>query len=370
MRNISYLFFFEWLMLCLFPNALPAQIHQLDHTPINITIAQAYPVIEEGDPIMLNITVKNLDPKASLPILLPGEQNDYKKVYYFQIYDAGAEVPELRWEESREIHLPNKPFMGPKLKILAPGEQVVFSANLNDYPRFYKAIESHHSIDAPMFAGQYKLVLIYDRSGNPIGDSLNKAHTKHGNLVLPFIVESEPITLHIRRANKEMFTFQSITYASKLRPQTRNTWDYTWDGKLVRTIIVDRDSSNAQYEAEMDATGSMAMRQFWWFPQHNIRQFEDRNGLTGYPCKFITKAYRMRTPTIWEYSYGWNGDNFCLFASFDAAGLWEYSYGYDFGSKEVTYDTYKVKNGETVPHKTRKIMMDKPFNPCDPPPSI
>ncbi len=335
-----------------------------DHTPLSITIAQAYPVVEEGEPIMLNVTLKNVDPSQTIPILTTNGQNGYLKNYYYKIYDAGSANPELRWEESRAIQLLHTTLVGPQLKLLAPGEQIVFSANLNDYPRFYKTIESHHALPAPMFAGQYKLVLIYDRSGNPIGDSLNSLS---GMRNAPQIVESAPFVLHIHKTHKELFPFQSINYQCKLRSNAQNTYDYTWDGKLERTIVVQMDSSGTEHEVEMDESGRIAIRTFTWFPSHEIKEFHDRKGLE---CHAISRAYRMRAPEIWEYHYVFQDDMEGIYTNYDAAGRVEYIYGYELGSREVSHAIYKVINGVSTSRKTKKILLEKPFDPCGPAPAI
>ena len=192
----------------------------IPYMPFSIKIAQAYPVIEEGDPIMLNVTLKNNDPKRRLPVLIPGSQTAFEKIYYFKIYDAADNYRQLRWVESRQVQLTRRDSASPTLKYLAPGEQVVFSANLNDYPRYHQQIESHHALASPMFAGQYKVFLIYDPTGNPIGDTLYKYYDllpaddcddADRKLCFPsFGHPSEPFQLHIQKSGRGSFTFQGV----------------------------------------------------------------------------------------------------------------------------------------------------------------
>ena len=345
--------------------------------PFSIKIAQAYPVIEEGDPIMLNITLKNNDPKRKLPVLIPGSQNAFEKIYYFKIYDAADNYWQLRWVESRQVQMTRMDSTRPTLKYLAPGEQVVFSANINDYPRYHQAIESHHALASPMLAGQYKVFLIYDPTGNPIGDTLYKYYDllpaddcddADRKLCFPsYGHPSEPFQLNIRKSERGSFTFQSVVYETKRRANTTSLHDYFRDGKLIRVIDVPLNSSLARQEIELDGSGKQATRSFVWFPSHNIKSFEAR---AWAPCNGLRTVLKMRTETIPEYAYRYEDNGTFTYIAYDQMGLIAHTYSYAIGESAVTWTIYKPQNGVAKPGKAQQIQLAAPFDPCGIAPSI
>ncbi len=345
--------------------------------PFSIKIAQAYPVIEEGDPIMLNVTLKNNDPKRRLPVLIPGAQNAFEKIYYFKIYDAADNYWQLRWVESRQVQMTRMDSTRPTLKYLAPGEQVVFSANLNDYPRYYQQIESHHAVASPILAGQYKVFLIYDPTGNPIGDTLYKYYDllpaddcddAGRKLCFPsFGQPSEPFQLNIRKSDRGSFTFQSVVYETKRRANTASLYDYFRDGRLIRVIDVPLNSSLARQEIEMDESGKQASRSFVWFASHNIKAFTDRGWA---PCNGTRTMLKMRTETVPEYAYRYEDNATFTYISYNSDGLADYSFRYTIGETAVIWTAYKVQNGLAKPGKVQQIKLASPFFPCGFAPSI
>jgi hypothetical protein len=343
--------------------------------PFKITLAKAQAISYEGDPINFNVTVENTDATRRLPILEPRDQAGYNKIFYFKIYDAAQNRWQMRWVESREVTLAQQIPHLPTLRYLNPGEKVVFSANLNDYPRFYTKVESHHSLATPMFAGRNKVFLIYDPTGNPLGDTLynyydfplaSKLVTTPGKLDFPIYgTASEPYFLEVRKTDKAVFTFQSVVYACKRRPFT-DVWEYSRDGQLIRLIEVKMDAANPRSEVEIDGATRQILRSFTWFSDHNIKAFLDR-GMP--PCNAIRLDFKMQDATRMAYSYAYDAHGTYTFSNYDADGLLEYTYLYKVGSPDVIHTRYKVKKSGAKPLKTQTWHLPLPFDPCGFPPS-
>jgi hypothetical protein len=343
---------------------------QMPYNPFSISIAQVYPIAYEGDPLMFNITVTNTDATKMWPLLIPGTQNAFEKIFYFFVYDA-ADSSHIRWFESREVSLLHTVAVGPMVKYLAPGQSHVFSANLNDYPRFHHAIESHHSIDGQLFAGKYRLELVYDPSGNPLGDSIydyvdvvtQKVSTSVGDkLTFPvYGIHSTPFDLAIHKGKKSLFTWQSVVYSSKLMPQTTSTYDYTRDGNLVKRITVQVDSCNTQEENVFDETGKFIVERWAWFPNHSIKQHQT---LALNPCNSTEHEVKYQHPRAIASTFDNYNNGTYKWSEYDELGRNAATIVYTVGSTEVIYTNFINAKGKLVDGKKTVIKLAHPYDPC------
>ena len=115
-------------------------------------------VFRKNEPFKIKVTLENRDDK-DLNLLTPNMQNDYEKVFYFQLLDINGDIIET---ENREVFMSHTETIGPDKITLMKGEKHVFYAYLNS--RGY-GIEYRHHFSQPFAEGYYKLRGVYDTTG-------------------------------------------------------------------------------------------------------------------------------------------------------------------------------------------------------------
>lgn len=111
---------------------------QLTIEPVNAKIEeQGVYIFQKNEPFKIKVTLKNTGDK-DLNLLTPSMQNDYEKVFYFQILDMNGIIIET---DTRQIIMSHRATSGPEKIKLSPGETHSFFAYINSNKY---GIEHHH----------------------------------------------------------------------------------------------------------------------------------------------------------------------------------------------------------------------------------
>lgn len=81
----------------------------------------------------------------------------------------------LRYTENRMLSMMVHDTGTVQIRYLKPQEQIVVPIYLNDFDNYFNyhtQNASHHSFGVPLFAGIYKVNIIYNPKGIPLGDSI------------------------------------------------------------------------------------------------------------------------------------------------------------------------------------------------------
>lgn len=129
----------------------------------------------EGEKITFNITITNNDKNNAHPVLLPYTQNTGQKLFYLNAYDKANNTHLLRYTEDKMLRMMVHDTGTVTIKYLNPLEKVVIPIYLNDFDNYYSyhtQNSAHHSFGVPLFAGIYKVNVMYNPNGIALGDSI------------------------------------------------------------------------------------------------------------------------------------------------------------------------------------------------------
>jgi hypothetical protein len=160
----------------------------LRYQPIRFSLSTDKESYYEGEKITFNITITNTDKKQTFPVLIPHTQNVGQKLFFLNLYDKANNTMILRATEDRMLNMiVHETDTGSvKIKYLKPLEQIVIPISINDsenYFNYHTQNSSHHSFGVPVFAGHYKVNVVYNPHGIALGDSIyNYYDFFHGDL--------------------------------------------------------------------------------------------------------------------------------------------------------------------------------------------
>ena len=196
----------------------------------------------EGEKITFNITITNTDKENAHPVLLPHTQNTGQKLFYLSAYDKADNTTLLRYTEDPMLKMMVHDTGTVQIRYLEPLERIVVPIYLNDFENYYDyhtRNASHHSFGVPLFAGIYKVRVVYNPNGISLGDSIynyyddtgtelpdNGRSAMPGNGVL-----SDFCTLKIRRSADTIITIERQKYYIKT-----NGYNYFYFNKNVDEI--------------------------------------------------------------------------------------------------------------------------------------
>ena len=137
---------------------------QLTIEPLNAAMEEyGVYIFRRNEPFKIKITLENKGNK-DLNLLTPGMQNDYEKVFYFQIIDMNGTIIET---DTRQVIMAHDETLGPEIIIIPPGESHSFFdyINSNEY-----GIEYHHFVIPTVFSKRfsdryYRIRGIHDTTG-------------------------------------------------------------------------------------------------------------------------------------------------------------------------------------------------------------
>lgn len=137
---------------------------QLTIEPLNAAMEEyGVYIFRRNEPFKIKISLENKGNK-DLNLLTPGMQNDYEKVFYFQILDMNGTIIET---DTRQVIMAHDETLGPEKINIPPGESHSFFAyiNSNEY-----GIEYHHFVIPTVFSKRfsdryYRIRGIYDTTG-------------------------------------------------------------------------------------------------------------------------------------------------------------------------------------------------------------
>ncbi len=147
----------------------------LKYHPISFLITTDKESYYEGEKITFNITITNTSKEFSYPVLLPHTQNVGQKLFYLNVYDKADNTLLLRYTEERMLNMMVHDTGTVQIRYLKPQEQIVIPIYLNDFENYYNyhtQNASHHSFGVPLFAGIYKIHVVYNPKGILPGDSI------------------------------------------------------------------------------------------------------------------------------------------------------------------------------------------------------
>jgi len=132
--------------------------------PVNATMEEyGIYIFRKNETFEIKVTLENRG-EEDLNLLTPGLQNDYEKVFYFQILDLDETIIET---DTREVTMEHNEVLGPEKINLFPRENHSFFAyiNSNEY-----GIEHHHFVIPSVFGerfsvGIYRIRGIYNTTG-------------------------------------------------------------------------------------------------------------------------------------------------------------------------------------------------------------
>ena len=167
----------------------------LNYMPIRFSLSTEKESYYEGEKITFFITITNTSKDNTYPVLLPYTQNFGQKLFYLNTYDKANNTQLLRYSEDKMIKMMVHDSGTVKIRYLKPLEQIVVPIYMNDFENYYSyhtQTASHHSFGLPLFAGIYKVRIVYAPKGIALGDSLynyyNDLDTKlldNGKLAMP-----------------------------------------------------------------------------------------------------------------------------------------------------------------------------------------
>lgn len=169
--NLLKIIFLTFLTLALNKNAFA----DLKYHPIRFELCTDKESYYEGEKITFYVTITNTDKDKTHPVLLPHTQNVGQKLFYMNAYDKANNTLLLRYTEDRMLNMMVHDTGTVRIKYLKPLEQIVVPIYLNDFENYYSyhtQNASHHSLGVPLFAGIYKMIIVYNPNGIALGDSI------------------------------------------------------------------------------------------------------------------------------------------------------------------------------------------------------
>lgn len=215
--------FLSLLFIWLFSFSLFAD---LKYHPIKFELSTEKDYYYEGEKITFFVTITNTDPEQAHPVLIPHTQNVGQKLFYLNLYDKANNTFLLRATENRTLNMMVHDTGSVKMVYLKPLEKIIIPIYINDFENYYSyhtQNSSHHSFGVPIFAGIYKVNVIYNPYGIALGDSIynyyNNTETdlpNNGKLAMWSTGDqSHFITLKIRRSNDTIVSIERDTFYIK-----------------------------------------------------------------------------------------------------------------------------------------------------------
>jgi hypothetical protein len=213
------------LFIC-FVLAANLALADLKYHPISFKLSTDKESYFEGEKITFLITITNNDKENSFPVLLPHTQNIGQKLFYLNAYDKAKNTMLLRYTEERMLKMMVHDTGSVQIRYLKPLEQIVIPIYLNDFDNYYNyhtQNASHHSFGVPLFAGVYKVRIVYNPNGIELGDSMynyyNDTDTElpnNGKLAMPSNGDISNIyTLKIKRSADSIVSIERNKYFIK-----------------------------------------------------------------------------------------------------------------------------------------------------------
>lgn len=213
------------LLIFLIPGSKIALADLIYH-PISFTVSTDKESYYEGEKITFFITITNNDKENTLPVLLPHTQNTGQKLFYINAYDKANNTLLLRYTEDRMLKMMVHDTGTVKIINLKPQEKIVFPIYFNDfenYYNFYTQNASHHSFGVPLFAGIYKIQIVYNPKGIALGDSIYSYYdnfdnnlTLNGKQPMPSSGQiTQMIDLKIKRSSDTIVNIERNKYYIK-----------------------------------------------------------------------------------------------------------------------------------------------------------
>ena len=214
----------------------------LKQHPVTFSLSLSKPSYYEGDRITLLITITNTDKENSHRVLLPHTQNVGQKLFYLNVYDKAENTQLLRYAEEKTFSGNVRDTGKVIIKLLKPLEQVVVPIYLNGDKNGDTEVALQHGFDVPLFAGVYKLQLVYQPNGITLGDSIysyyndfDKITPASGKLLFPETgIVSPALQLKIKRSSDTLVTIEGQNYFIKT-----NGHYYFYFNQYVETITTD-----------------------------------------------------------------------------------------------------------------------------------
>lgn len=144
----------------------------LPYTPVTFELKSNKAVYEPGERIEFKLKVYNRDKTRSYPIVMPGTQNNGKKLIRLQFYSVNEKTQyyTLVAKEDPELKMVCKSPGAVNVRQLAPGDSTEMVFFLNDHKNYLSQTASHHQLDKPLFPGKYQVHIYYDPSVTELRD--------------------------------------------------------------------------------------------------------------------------------------------------------------------------------------------------------
>jgi hypothetical protein len=299
--------------------------------------------------------------------MIPGNQSEFKKVFYLRVYDPANNYSVIRLEESRDIRL-STTGIAPEAGELQPGDSLSFLMILNDASNYHKSIESQHRFRTPLLAGHYRFVLCYDPSGNPKGDMMYKyylrdqpdANQKFWQMPVGG-AEVADCALSIFRKDLNVLKIDDVEYKIIRKTGQKNMVMYSIDTVMVRVLEFARNDSFPSRDIEFmtDRNGERMMLS--WFPSRKIRHYYE---YSASPChRRMTERVFLNDSTL-QSSLDMLPEGIQIQKQYDAKGNIVSESRLTRGSDVNVTITYQYEEGKLVATQTREEKMERPFDPC------
>ena len=224
-------------LIIIFLHSISEAYADIAYQPLSFKLSTEKDSYYEGEKVTFIISITNTDTDNSHPILLPHTQNTGHKLFYLNLYDKANNTLILRATEDQDMKMMVHDTGSVKIYHLKPQETITYKIYWNDFENYYNyhtQNASHHSFGVPLFAGEYKINVIYAPFNQTLGKDL---YTYHNNfksiteesekLVIPEIgLQSNFHLLKIKKSPEKELKIEGETYISWWDEESAFFWYY------------------------------------------------------------------------------------------------------------------------------------------------
>ncbi len=209
----------------------------MKYDPISFNLSTEKESYYESEKVTFLITIKNKDKENSYPVLIPHTQNSGQKLFCFNVYDKANNTLLLRFSEDPLLKMMVHDTGTVKIIYLKPLEEIVIRMYWNDFEgnnNYQLQNSSHHSFGTPLFAGIYKINVLYQPNGIALGDSIYNYYNNteedlpaNGKLDLPANGDQSNFCfLKIRKSKESILSIEGIKYYTQWDKDRNWCWYY------------------------------------------------------------------------------------------------------------------------------------------------